>query len=75
MADAVSGFRDLDHVRGWLQQFRKPEVATSLDEVSLQALATLGQALEVVAAEVAALKAAGGVQHAEPGAAADGGGM
>ena len=30
------GFRDLDHVQGWLQQFSKPNIATSTDEASIQ---------------------------------------
>jgi hypothetical protein len=66
VAVGATVFRDLDHVRDWLQQFRKPEVAKSLDYVSLQLHAALAQALEVVAGEVAAIKAAGSVSDAEP---------
>lgn len=58
MADAQPAFRDFDHVRGWLQQFDKPAVAQSRDWVTVDMLALLGQAVRVMADEVAALKAA-----------------
>jgi hypothetical protein len=68
MADADSKFRDLAHVREWLQHFRKPEVATSLDYGSVQMLAILGQAVEVIAAEVAELKSVSGRPDSARGA-------
>lgn len=57
MADTQPGFRDFEHVRAWLQQFDKPSVARSQDWVTVDMLALLGQAVRVVAEEVAALKA------------------
>jgi hypothetical protein len=54
----ASGFRDHNHVQDWLPQFHKPEVAKSMDTVSLQMLTVLANALEVVATEVSGLKSA-----------------
>ena len=58
MAEAQPGFRDFEHVRGWLQQFDKPAVAQNRDWVTVDMLALLGQAMRLIADEVAALKAA-----------------
>ena len=58
MAEAQPGFRDFEHVREWLQQFDKPAVAQSRDWVTVDMLALLGQAVRVIAEEVATLKAA-----------------
>ncbi len=68
-------FRDLAHVKAWLQQFDKPEVATSTDEATVQMVAVIGQALRVIVEEIEALKAAAGRSgRAEPDAAPDRGG-
>jgi hypothetical protein len=58
MAEAQPGFRDFEHVRELLQQFGKPSVAQSRDWVTVDMLALLGQAVRVIAEEVATLKAA-----------------
>ena len=57
MAEAQPGFRDFEHVRAWLRQFDRPSVAQSRDWVTVDMLALMGQAVRVVAEEVAALKA------------------
>ena len=58
MAESQTAFRDFDHVRAWLQQFDKPSVAQCRDWATVDMLAMLGQAVRVVAEEVAALKGA-----------------
>jgi len=51
-----NGFRDLDHVDSWLKQFSKPDISSSTHEATIQMVALLAQALQVVVAEVQDLK-------------------
>jgi hypothetical protein len=55
---ASNDFRDLDHVESWLEQFKNPEVAKRTDEATIQMIALLGQALQVIVGEVRLLKRA-----------------
>ena len=51
-------FRDLDHVESWLEQFKNPDIVKRTDEATIQMVALLGQALQVIVGEVRLLNRA-----------------
>jgi hypothetical protein len=49
-------FSDLNQVHAWLEQFKKPDVAASTDEATVQMVALMGQALQKVVEELMRLR-------------------